>query len=188
MSLAPDVDPAGSRRAEGIVSQLPDDTADNEPRGGRPDPPSPRDGEDNAEGGGCSCGFRQHETRFFSGAVCEIHYSTTATEKWSLSYLAGAYRTGLEELVIFIFCERVVSFCCSVLSFTHPASPLFFSYFRIIVMAVFVGNEENLGAIPGSTPLSPGVLAQFDCHLIAEVENRTVQSIETGMLAFYVVR
>ena len=38
---------------------------------------------------------------------------------------------------------------------------------------------------PGSTPLSPVDLAQFGCHMIAEVENRAVQSIETGTLVFH---
>ena len=49
--MAPDVEPACSRGAEGIVSQLPDDTADDEPRVGEANPPTPKDGEGDAGGG-----------------------------------------------------------------------------------------------------------------------------------------
>ena len=77
------------------------------------------------------------------------------------------------------------SFCCSVLSVTPP---FVLSFLSNDCDGCFFGDEENLGADPGSTPLCPGNSAQFGCHLIADVESRTVQSIETGTLAFYVVR
>ena len=46
------------------------------------------------------------------------------------------------------------------------------------------GCEDNLPLFPGGSFLSPGYLAHFGRQLVAEVESRRMQSIETGLLYF----
>ena len=48
-------------------------------------------------------------------------------------------------------------------------------------LCIVAGCEDNLPLFSGGSPVSPGDLARFGRQLIAEVESRTVQSIETGL-------
>ena len=54
---------------------------------------------------------------------------------------------------------------------------------RVLEVSIWVvaGCEDNLPLFPSGSPLSPGDLARFGRQLVAEVESRTMQSIETGL-------
>ena len=188
LSLAPDVDPADSRDPEGICSPLPDETADEEPRGAEADPPSPKKGVGDAEGGE---GITADSMKAGLSRELSVKFTTPPPQR------KGGHSPTLQELLgwtsWFFFrstCfHSVLPFvdCFVVLGFLL----LFFSLFSVqvfVIASLCVGGGESFAAVSDGTPLSPGDLAQFGCHLIAQVENRTVQSIEAGMLAFCAVR
>ena len=54
--------------------------------------------------------------------------------------------------------------------------------FIVVIVALWLGYDENFEATPGGTPKSPRDLAHFGRHLVKEVEYRAVQSIDTDDL------